>query len=191
MVLYNSEMSKNISFHVALCAKGFPHGGWRKGDSWEVSRYRGGVWPPRPLVLHQRRRRRIWEQHSPASPCQTKGVRFGGRDRGKLRVGSIQAHARQFKPHLEQIKKHTKRTGAFLSKSLFVCSFMRPPPSTLCAQGGFQPLERDVFGHLQRLQFYTGRLMTPFVIIILMVLVIIMFVFGFSLRKQKPNPSSL
>lgn len=93
MVLYNSEMSKNISFHVALCAKGFPHGGWRKGDSWEVSRYRGGVWPPRPLVLHQRRRRRIWEQHSPASPCQTKGVRFGGRDRGKLRVGSIQAHA--------------------------------------------------------------------------------------------------
>ena len=65
---------------------------------------------------------------------------------------------------------------------------MRPPPSTLCAQGGFRPLECDVFGHLQRLQFYTGRLMTPFVIIILMVLVIIMFVFRFSLRKQKPNP---
>lgn len=90
------------------------------------------------------------------------------------------------KPHLEQIKKHTKRTGACLLKSPFVCSFMRPhhPPS---AQGGFQPLECDVFGHLQRLQFFTGRLMTPFVIIILMVLVIILFVFRFSLRKQKPT----
>lgn len=62
---------------------------------------------------------------------------------------------------------------------------MRPhhPPS---AQGGFRALECDVFGHLQRLQFFTGRLMTPFVIIILMVLVLIMFVFRFSLRKQPP-----
>lgn len=93
-------------------------------------------------------------------------------------------------PDLEQIKKHTKRTGALLSKSLFVCSFMRSPPSTLCAQGGFQPLECDVFGHLQRLQFYTGRLMTPFVIIILMVLVIIMFVFRFSFKKTKTQPPS-
>lgn len=65
---------------------------------------------------------------------------------------------------------------------------MRPPPSTLCAQGGFRPLECDVFGHLQRLQFYTGRLMTPFVIIILMVLVIIMFVFRFSFKKTKTQP---
>lgn len=96
---------------------------------------------------------------------------------------------RPLKPHLEQIKKHTKRTGAFLSKSPFVCSFMRPSPSTLCAQGGLRPLECDVFGHLQRLQFSTGRLMTPLVLILLMVLVIIMFVFSdFSLRKQKPNP---
>lgn len=65
---------------------------------------------------------------------------------------------------------------------------MRPPPSTLCAQGGFRPLECDVFGHLQRLQFYTGRLMTPFVIIILMVLVIITFVFRFSFKKTKTQP---
>lgn len=32
MVLSNSEMSKNISFHVALCAKGLNQG-WREGDS--------------------------------------------------------------------------------------------------------------------------------------------------------------
>lgn len=89
-------------------------------------------------------------------------------------------------PHLEQIKKHTKRTGAFLSKVAFCVFFYEAPPSTLCAQGGFRALECDVFGHLQRLQFFTGRLMTPFVIIILMVLVLIMFVFRFSLRKQPP-----
>lgn len=93
MVLYNSEMSKNISFHVALCAKGFNQG-WRKGDSLEVNRFRGGVFDF-PLVFNKVWRS-IWEQRSPASPCQKKGVRFGGRDRGKLRVGSIQAHAITF-----------------------------------------------------------------------------------------------
>ena len=32
----------------------------------------------------------------PLLPAKKRGVRFGGRDRGKLRVGSIQAHAITF-----------------------------------------------------------------------------------------------
>lgn len=44
MVLSNSEMSKNISFHVALCAKG-SNQGWREGDSLEVNRHQGGLFP--------------------------------------------------------------------------------------------------------------------------------------------------
>lgn len=48
MVLSNSEMSKNISFHVALCAKGFNQG-WREGDSVKVNHYQGGDFPPTPL----------------------------------------------------------------------------------------------------------------------------------------------
>lgn len=64
-------------------------------------------------------------------------------------------------PHLERIKKHTKRTGAFLSKVASCVFFYEAPPSALCAPGGPSALERDVFGHLQRLQFYTGRLTTP------------------------------
>lgn len=94
-----------------------------------------------------------------------------------------------YKPHLEQIKKHTKRTGAFLSKSPFVCSFMRPHDPPLCAQGGSGPLECDVFGHLQRLQFYTGRLMTPFIIVILMVLVIIVCFKIFFKKTKAQHPS--
>ena len=93
MVLYNSEMSKNISFHVALCAKGFNQG-WRKGDSLEVNRFRGGVFFISPWCL-TRCEGEFGNSVLPLLPAK-KGVRFGGRDRGKLRVGSIQAHAITF-----------------------------------------------------------------------------------------------
>lgn len=68
--------------------------------------------------------------------------------------------------------------------------FYEAPPSTLCTRW-LPALECDVFGHLQRLQFYTGRLTTPFVIIILMVLVIIMFVFRFFVKNTKTQPPPL
>lgn len=44
MVLSNSEMSKNISFHIALCAKGFNQG-WREGAGLKVNHDRGGFCP--------------------------------------------------------------------------------------------------------------------------------------------------
>lgn len=38
MVLYNSEMSKNISFHVALCAKGLTKDGERE-TAWRIESF--------------------------------------------------------------------------------------------------------------------------------------------------------
>lgn len=41
MVLSNSEMSKNISFHVAFCAKGFT----KDGDSLQMACSHSGLFP--------------------------------------------------------------------------------------------------------------------------------------------------
>lgn len=49
MVLSNSEMSKNISFHVALRARGSSRG-WHKGAGLWGS-HRGGA--PPPLVFNE------------------------------------------------------------------------------------------------------------------------------------------
>lgn len=87
MVLSNSEMSKNISFHVALCAKGFNQG-WRGGE---------GPSPPRwlfPLACHGGEGR-FGDRVALLLPAK-KGVRGGGRDRGQLRAGFIQDHAITF-----------------------------------------------------------------------------------------------
>lgn len=87
MVLSNSEMIKNISFHVALCAKGFNQG-WR-GEKvrhhpggfppWHATGVKDGLGTAVPLLL----------------PAKT-GVRGGGQDRGQLRAGFIQDHAITF-----------------------------------------------------------------------------------------------